>query len=101
MSKELLRGSDDCSSLEKPRTLESFPISTGTAPPVKVICSTELSTRIGIVTHLENHASVEGAFVDEKAQGDCSGDKQVSPETVSIAMVDVQNQVVLAKWICN
>ncbi|KAK4284058.1 hypothetical protein QN277_000937 [Acacia crassicarpa] len=98
ISKEKPEVSDNCSYLEKSVTLESLPTSTGTALPLKAICSTELSTSVGIVRHLENHASIEKGSVHEKAsQRDCSGDSQVSPETVSIAVVDNEKSSSLGK----
>ncbi|XP_028799417.1 uncharacterized protein LOC114754763 [Neltuma alba] len=86
----LLQASDNCSSIEKPGTLESVPFSAGGAcPPVEAICTEQLTTSARIVNHLENHASTDKASIDEEAaQGDCSGDQQAPPETVVTAMVD-------------
>ncbi|KAF7842480.1 uncharacterized protein G2W53_004778 [Senna tora] len=84
---ELPHRSDYCSATGKPITLETLPISAETAcPPVKAACSAELSTSGSVVSHLENHVSIEGACLNEKAShGTCSSDDQIPPETVAIA----------------
>ncbi|XP_054786390.1 uncharacterized protein LOC129292774 [Prosopis cineraria] len=85
-----LQGSDNHYSLEKSVTLESAPFSAGTAcPPVEGISSEQLTTSASMVSHQENHASIDEAYIDEKtSEGDCSGDKEAPPETVATAMVD-------------
>ncbi|KAF7811433.1 uncharacterized protein G2W53_032409 [Senna tora] len=88
MDEGLPQGLDHCSAKEKPVILEKIAVSAEAAcPPVKAICSAELSTSGSIVIHPGNHASIEETCNDVKAsRGACPSDDQFSLETVAIDM---------------
>ncbi|KAF7811435.1 uncharacterized protein G2W53_032411 [Senna tora] len=87
MDEGLPQGLDHCSAKEKPVILETIVSAEAACPPVKAICSAELSTSRSIVSHPENHASTEDACDDVKAsQGACPSDDQFPLETVAIDM---------------
>ncbi|XP_019427948.1 PREDICTED: uncharacterized protein LOC109336056 isoform X1 [Lupinus angustifolius] len=89
LGKKLLQGSDNCSTMAVPVTLETKQISAETAhSPVEPMCSAELTTSENIAIHTEIFTLAEGVNLDKVCHRACSNADQVPQETVATPMVD-------------
>ncbi|RDX75469.1 hypothetical protein CR513_44637, partial [Mucuna pruriens] len=90
LDKDLLLGSDNSSpSLTMPVMPETTQISAeAVCPPVKPMCTAELSTSENIVSQTENCSSTDGVNVEKVCHGACVNAEQVTIQTDAMPMVD-------------
>lgn len=88
LDQDLRQGSDNCSPSMMPVMPETTQISAEVdCPPVKPVCTAELSTSENILSQTENCSTMDGVNVEKVCHGACLNAEQVSKETVP-PMVD-------------